>query len=87
MAFLLTGLILAVLTLVWGALGRGGEGAVATRQAELHRIPDSGGALEYRLDEGLRVTIRAGAGSGPWVHVETPEGVNGWVRREALIFY
>jgi hypothetical protein len=87
MGFLLILLALGLLVLGAGALGRrpGGEGPAVARETEVYRIPDAGSAAEAPLAEGRRVLIRAAAGS--WVHVESPDGINGWVRREAIISY
>jgi hypothetical protein len=52
---------------------------------EAYRVPDSGGAVNARFDEGQPVTIRS---SPPlWYFVEAGDGRSGWVLSENVIFY
>jgi hypothetical protein len=83
---------LALLSLGTGFIqrGRAGKGPERgnrgiLRAAEIRRVPDPGGGVDFWFGDGQSVIVR---GVSPaWVFVEAPDGRTGWAPEDRLILY
>lgn len=76
-------LLLAVLSITLYTRDLGASGVC--RGGELYHVPETGSSVIARLSEGI--AARIGRRVDEWAYVTTPDGMEGWVRSDAIIEY